>query len=489
MIRCQNFFAKHTLRLLLGAGLLCSFAAAQTAQTSTQYGSSTSSSNVTAPQPPPDISLFSGSRGTTRLDQNPFSLTMADAISLALKYNLGLYQADISSQRAAATRLEALSRLLPRADAHVGDSLQQINLAVYGFKLAPGQPSVVGPFNVVDARLSGSAPLIDISALDRLRSAEALGKAAQLSYADSREIVVLVVANLYLRTMAESSRVASAQADFDTASDVLRQTQDMKNAGVVAAIDLLRAQVEQQSRKQRLLAATTAVEKDKLALARAIGLPMAQSFTLADKMPYVPLPPISLETELQKALANRAEIKRAQELLSAAEFEHRAARAELLPSLELNGDYGGIGRSPGDMRPTYTAAATVRMPLFTGGRIHAESEDTGALVAQRKAELENVRGRIEQEVRDAVLDLQSNEEQVAVTRSAVELATQQLAQARDRFAAGVGTSLDVSQAEEALASSNEGYISSLYADNVAKATLARAVGNAEQAIKIFVGNR
>jgi outer membrane protein TolC len=249
---------------------------------------------------------------------------------------------------------------------------------------------------------------------------------------------------------------------------------------VIPAIDALRAQVELQSRQQQLIAARNEYAKQKLALARVIGLALGQEFVLADKAPYDALVPPTLEEGLRRAYASRSDYQAALAQARAAELSRRAAAAERYPSFDLEGDYGDIGVNPGNSNGTFHVAGTLTVPIFQGGKV-AE-----ATLRQARARLEDLRGQIDNDVRTVLLDLNAAADQVQVARSTVDLAEQTLAQAQDRFAAGVSDNLEVVQAQESVASAHEAYISSLYAHNLAKVELARALGNAEQGVKQYL---
>ena len=470
-------FVRQFSALLLLAGAV----AAQTSRTAPR-------ATVTVPQPQVPAQ-FTGSAFQEKPTSEDIALTVSDAIDRSLKYNLGILLTDQSMRAARGQRLQELSSLLPQVTGQLSENVQKINLAAFGFTPAAGSPSVVGPFSLFDARARMTQEVFNWRDVNRVRSAQQQVEAARYTYADAREIVVLVVSNLYLRSLADFARQQAAQAQLDTALDVVRQTNDLKNAGVVAAIDVLRAQVEEQTSRQRLVAAANDFQKSKIALARAIGLPITQRFHLADTMPYVPLPPVDVDQVVQQALLQRADYKRQQALVQAAERSRQAAQAGLYPSVEFNGDYGGIGQTPGQSRGTFTAAGILKIPLFQGGKVHAEVMQADAALRQRQAELNDLRGRIEEEVRTSVLDIKASEQQVEAARAELNFAQEQLTQARDRFSAGVGTSLDVSQAEDAVASAHDNYISSLYANNIAKAELARAAGTAEKSLKSILGSK
>jgi outer membrane protein TolC len=242
-----------------------------------------------------------------------------------------------------------------------------------------------------------------------------------------------------------------------------------------------------QARQQRLIFLKNEEEKQKLALVRTIGLPTGQQIILTDKMPEAPLPPITLETAIDRAREQRSDLLRAKSLVRAAELNKSAQQAQYLPSLRFDGDYGTLGRTPGNSHGTFTAAATLSMPIFTGGKIRSDVLQADVDLQRRKAELADTEGRVEAEVRRAFMDVESATAQVTVAKSALDLAHQQLTQARDRFAAGVAGSLDVVESEQAVTEADENLISALYASNIAKATLARATGRGEQLVKDFLG--
>ena len=261
----------------------------------------------------------------------------------------------------------------------------------------------------------------------------------------------------------------------------------MKSAGVVAGIDVLRAQVQLQNQRQRTIRAENDFEKSKLQLARAIGLPSGQPFTLTDQIPYAPLADVTLESALKTAFESRADYLAARERVTAAQASRQAATDEHMPTLHVDADYGAIGQTPSDAHATYRIAGTLRVPIFDAGRSKARRLESEAQLKRREAELEDFRGRVDYDVRAALLDLRAAGQQLEAAQANVTLAGQELEQARDRFAAGVAGNLEVSQAQQSVASASDSYIEALYAHNLAKASLARAVGTAEQSVMTFLG--
>jgi outer membrane protein TolC len=301
--------------------------------------------------------------------------------------------------------------------------------------------------------------------------------------------VVLVTTNLYLDAVAAASRVDAARAQLKTAQAVYDRAVVLKDSGVIPGIDVLRSQVLLQGQQQRVIAEENDLAKEKLNLARAIGLPQGQAFNQTDTFvtTLASVPP--LEVALAGALEARPDYRRAAALVRAAEESRKAAEGRRLPSLLVNADYGDIGVAPGRSHGTVTVGGTLLIPIYTGERAKAEILEADGLLEQRKAEESNLRDRIEYDVRTADLDIRSAAEQVRVAQSARDLAQQQVVQAQDRFAAGVTNGLEVTQAQEAVATADENYISSLFSLNVAEASLARAMGTAEKTVKSFFGGK
>jgi outer membrane protein TolC len=414
-------------------------------------------------------------------------LTIEGALDRALRYNLALTEGSENARIQRAARLRALSLLLPNVAAGPSFSVQQVNLAAFGFSGFPGVPSVVGPFNVYDARARASVPVLNLRDLGNYRAAREEAAAAEFAVKDAREQVVVIVTTLYLQGVAGAARVEAQRSQVATADAAYRQASDRKNAGTVPAIDVLRAQVQLQTEQQQLIFYEGEFEKQKLNLARAIGLPPGQTFLLADSAPYSPLPAdATLESTLDRAYRQRADYRSAEALVRAAELSKSAARAGNLPSAGVDANYGVIGKSLDRSHGSFTVAAALSIPIFQGGRVRADVEAADAALRQRRAELDDLRGRIDAEVRTAFVDLTSASRQVEVAVQNVTLARQQLEQAQDRFAAGVTNNLEVVQSQQAVALANENHIAALYAFNAAKAALVRARGDAEQSIKDYV---
>lgn len=430
---------------------------------------------------------LAGSRAVP-LQPGTISLTLLDAIDRGLKYNLGVILSEQGNRSASAARIRALSELLPHIDARVDGSVQQINLAAYGIPIAPGTPSIIGPFNLFDTRAFLTESL-GFNSLYKERAARENVQAVRYSYQNTRDLIVLVVGSTYLQALSDASRVESVTAQVQTAQALYDQALNLKNAGMTAGIDVLRAQVELQAQQQRLLVAQNDYDKQLLTLARTIGLPMGQDFKLADAMPQSAPVPITFEDALKRAYEKRSDYQQAQAQVRAAELQVKAAKAERYPELGVSGDYGVLGNAPASSHGTFTAAAGVSIPVFQGRKIEADITQADAVLQQQQAQLDDLRQRIEYEVRTAFLDANAATAQLKVATAALEVARDQVTQSRDRFSAGVTNTVEVVQAQEQRATAEENFINSLYAHNIAKLNLARAIGVAEEATKRFLGGQ
>ena len=479
MMKRHRTVAALVLLLACGSVRAQTFAQSMSDNAQEMSGGSDSSPNGTAGRTSYATNPFAGSVPAGPATSDEMGLSLRDATALALKHNLGLLLTDQGTRLAAAEWWKQRSALLPNVATKTSETVEQTNLQSFGFSSFPGVPSILGPFSVFDTRATASQPILDLQALGKTRAASAGKQAANFSYQDAREMVVYVVANLYYRTIAGAGRVNAARSQFDTAEALFHQAEDRKSAGTIPAIELLRAQVEMQAQQQRLIYLQNELEKERLDLARAIGLPDGQKFRLTDPLSETAPASMPLADALQQAVSSRKDLQSLQAQVRQAELEERAAKAERLPKLTAKADYGAIGLGPGVSHGTFSAAASLEFPLFEGGRIHGEVLKADAQLEQRRAEFENLRQHIEYALRVALLDIESARQQVAVAKSARELATEQMTQAQDRFSAGVADNIEVIQAQDALATANENYISSLFALNTASASLARAMGSGE----------
>jgi outer membrane protein TolC len=421
-----------------------------------------------------------------KLSATPVAVSLEDAVARGLKQNLGgVLAADVVTD-ARGQRWQALSELLPNVVTDTGFGVHQINVkAAFGLTIH-GEPPIIGPFGYFDSRAYLTQSAFDWASIERARSSKAQVNSAEFSSKDAREIVVLVIVSNYLLVIADQSEVESATSQRDTAKALFQQTSDQKTAGLASAVDVLRSQVQLQSREQKLIVAQNNLAKQKLVLARAIGLPPGQKFEITTRVPYRELTPSSLDEAIQNAYKARPDFQSQMNQARSAELARKAATAERYPSVGVETDYGLSGVNPGSSHGTVDAAATLRIPVFQGGRVHGDILRADASLTRETQRLEDLRAKIDEEVRDAYLDLEAAAQEVSVEKSAVTLATQTLEQSRDRFISGVTDNIEVVQAQDVLAIANDSYIASLYSHNLAKISLARAIGVAESGFAEYV---
>jgi outer membrane protein TolC len=434
---------------------------------------------------------FQASVPTGQAIPTSIALSLQEAIDRGLKTNLGLLVAGTGNELARAEQRRALSYLLPNFQGEVSATEEQIDLAALGFTGIKGfpVPTVIGPFGYNDARVSASQTGFDWPAWKNRLAAIQNGKAAQLSVQDARDLVVQAVASAYLLIIADAARVEATRAQVDTAQALYQRAHDQHVAGVSPAIDELRAQVELKTQQQNLLAQQNGLDLDKLALGRVIGLPIGQAFNLSENIPYKALEGISPENALRQALEGRSDYLSAKMQVQAAETARDAARGERYPSAGVAAYYADTGTTFASSHGNFGITGSLKFNIFDSGKIRSDIEQADAVVKERQAELANLEGQIDFEIRAALLNLRTAADQVTVAQDNLGLANQTLTQARDRFSAGVGDNIEVVQAQESVADANQRLISSVYSHNLAKVSLARAVGATQANLRQYMGGR
>jgi len=439
----------------------------------------------TAPSPPTTAD-YQGSVTKGAASAQSIDLSLDDAIKRGLQSNLGIILSSTNTAGARAARLSQLQSLLPGIDFTAKEAAQQTDLPAEGLRI-PGFPKIIGPFGYTDVRASLTWSLVDIQSLRDYLAARHNFAAAQLSAEDARDMVVLTVGNAYLLVLADQTNVSSVQAQVDTAKVSLNQAVDNHQAGTAPLLDELRARVDYQSLEQQLIAAQNSLEKDKLALARTIGLPLAQSFNLTDTAPYAPFDQLDASALIQQAKANRKDLAALVEQTAAAVDQRKAATAARFPTIETDADYGDIGTTLAHSHGTVDATASLSVPVFKEFALRGQAEQAQAELDTSKAQLSDKNAQVEADVRDALLDIASAQKEVEVARSSMDLASEALKEAQERYANGVSDNLAVSQAQQSVAQADSQYVVSLYRDNVAKLNLARALGDGQDYKKYLGG--
>jgi outer membrane protein TolC len=435
----------------------------------------------------PTAQSFQGSVTAGQATGQVLELTLDQAIQMGLKNNLGVILSATETASARGQRLSQLQTLLPSVDLNIKDTVMQTDLAAEGLRIK-GFPTIIGPFGYQDFRAAMTWSLVDVASLRNYLAAEHNFSAAQLSAEDARDLVVLTVGNAYLLAVADESQVASVESQAATAKVSLDQAAANHKAGTAPLLDELRSRVDSQSLDQQLIVAKNALAKDKLALARTIGLPLAQSFTLADKAPYAEFDQLDVDATIRQAHANRKDLAAMVEQVKAEEQKRKSATADRLPTLSFSGDYGDIGVNVNHSHGTEDVTGTISMPLFAEFALRGEAQMAQSQLDTGKAQLSDKSAQVDADVRDALLDIAAAQKLVEVAKSSVDLANEALKEAQERYANGVSDNLAVSQAEQSVAQADSQYVASLYRHNVAKLSLARALG-AGQSYKNYLGGK
>jgi outer membrane protein TolC len=478
------------LVVLLGLAFIPAVSPGQ-APASGSSGSSGSTSGGGAAQAMPaqvNSSTYQGSIVKQAPVPGVLPLSLDQAIHMGLQYNLGLVLSGTNAGSAGAQQLQQLQALLPTVNASAKEAVQQTNLQAEGLKI-PGFPAVIGPYGYTDIRGSVDWTLLNVSALRNYMAATHNFAGARLTIEDATDMVVLTVGNAYLLGVSDGSRVQSAQAQVNTSKVSLDQAVANHQAGTAPLLDELRARVDYQTQQQTLITAQNQYAKDLIALARAIGLPLEQRYELSDQAPFQALDNPDPNAAVQQAIAHRHDVQALQQQVEGARASRSAATAERYPTVSFSGDYGVIGPTLGHSHGTIDVVGTASVPLFEEAKLRGDARDAQAQLEQKQAQLNDLRGQISADVRDSILDIQAAAKQVAVSRSNAELAVEALSEAQQRYAAGVADNLAVSQAQASMAQADDQLVSSLYQHNVAKLSLARALGIAQTNYKDYVGGK
>ena len=428
-------------------------------------------------------SLIEGKVTGTELD-----LSLDEALRRGLRTNLGLILQSSNEKNSNGQRLEQLQSLLPTVTGSASIEVQQVNLAAYGLKF-PGLNPIIGPFQTVDFRAYLTQNLINVQSLETYLAAKHNFQSAKLTAEDARDMVALTVGNAYLLCIADGARIEAVNAELATSKVTLDQAVASHDAGTSPRIDVLRAQVDYQNEQQSLISAANQLAKDKLALARTIGLPLEQQFRLTDLVPYKALDGMDPDTAFARALKTRKDLAASAESVKAAKASKTAAFADQLPVLSANGDFGDLGTTPGHSHGSFTATGQVTAPILQIARFRGEEAVADAQFESARATLSDKIQQVNADVRDSLFDIQAAAKLVDVAQSNLALAREALDEAQQRFRAGVSDNLPVSQAQSQTEQANDQYISALYQHNVAKLSLARAMGVAQTNFNDFLGGK
>jgi len=457
---------------------------AQATQGALQQLSTPGGQDLSAPTP----DSFKGSIVTGKATDGLLDLSLDDAIARGLRQNLGLILQTTAQQSAKGQQFEQLQALLPTVTGDASIEVEQVDLAAFGLKF-PGLNPIIGPFQVIDFRAYLTQNLVNVPSLENYIAAKHNFKAAKLTAADARDMVVLTVGNAYLLCIADAARIDAVNAELATSKVSLDQATASHDAGISPRLDVLRAQVDYQNEQQSLISAVNQLAKDKLALERTIGVPLDQAIRLTDTEPYKALDNLDPAAAFAQALKNRKDLAAQSEQVAATQSQKTAAFTDQMPIAKFSGDYGDIGETVNHSHATFTATGTISAPILQIAKTKGEEDVADANYQQAKDKLADQIQQVNADIRDATLDIQSAAKLVDAAKSNVDLANEELSEAQQRFHAGVSDNLPVSQAQSSVEQANEQYISALYQHNAAKLSLARALGVAETNLKDYLGGK
>jgi outer membrane protein TolC len=420
----------------------------------------------------------------------PLRLTLQDAIQKALQANLSVLVADTKVEEAEGTRMRRLSAaLLPRVNAQTYANYQNHDLQAQGLSFSGLPiPKMVGPLSNYDFRVYAQQNVVDLASYRGFKASERALDAGKMDYRDARDLIVRAIAALYLNAQSAEARVDAAQSRVTDSSTLYKLAKDKHDAGTATGVDVLRAQVQLDNDRQALLIADNQRKHSLLELARNLGMNPATPLELAEPLNYRVLNPLEVETLAPAALLARADYLSLDSQRAGLVEQQRASRARFYPKLSVNGNFGEIGRSIGSVQRTGLLQGQIDFTLFDRDR-NGEAQELASRVKRIDDQIADLRRGIDEDIRDALLNLDSATEQVAVAIEGQELARRELQLAQDRFQAGTANNVEVVTAQDELARAEENYILAVSSHADAKFALARALGDTETNIAKFMGNQ
>jgi len=453
------------------------------------------------PAPTPNVlsMKFPGGVAVAQPTAGAMPLSLDDAIELGLQHNLQLELARQNQRLVHGEVLTVANNLLPSLTAEAYTRTQEINLAAMGFKpqslgplldkfgIPPGEFSTIVKVDTTGAQLNVNQQLFNLPAYYLYRAAQKADTVASMTTLNSEGTVTLQVGTQYLLALADASQIENAQALAKADELVLQQATASHEAGVGTNLDVLRARVQLQTQQQTVINAENTFAKDKIALNRLIGLPAGQELALTDKTPYSEFAQLPLSEAKTLAYARRKDLLSLQAQMEVAEKTEKAVKYERLPTLSFGGFYGVLGETQGLYHGVFSAQGSLKIPIFQEAQFRGDREVADAQLDALRRQIASLKVTIEQQIRSAMLDVQSSAQLVKVARSNVDLATEVLQQATDRFQAGVSDNLPVVQAQASLADAQSRLVQTLYQYNQSKLTLARNTGVVETQYKVYLG--
>lgn len=424
--------------------------------------------------------VLSGAGSLLAQQKPPLRLTLPEAVRLALRQNPQVQIANLDVAESRQDRSIARSALLPQASLDVSDASTRRNLEAFIGRRIPGIPQHVGPFQTFQAGPGFSVPVFDLTLWRRFEAQSHRVAGSQAQELTVREQTTLLVVSQYLGCLRAAADVRAAQSRVHLAQALYDQALELQKQGISTALDTLRSNVELQNEKQRLIVAETQHKTALFGLAHLLNLEPYQTIELKDEAGFFSTPQFELQESVESAFAHRPEIEALVAQETAARLERRAASGERLPKVVVGGNWGYQGTSAPSSIPAYQFQVTLDVPLFTGGRIRAETARAQIELKKLGQQMEDLKSRVALEVKTAIEQLNAARNEVKVANLGVKLSQDEVEDARARFQSGVANNIEVTTAQDALSRANDNQISALYRYNQARADLAHATGQIEK---------
>ncbi len=422
------------------------------------------------------------SLATATRAQTPLRLTLRDAVQLALNENPQVQIANLNVAESQEDRKIARAGLLPQANLQAYEHTQRLAVApLFGLQHVPffPLPGHLGPYQVDYAGPSFSVPIFDLTLWRRWQASKEGVETSRAQNQGVREQIATLVVSQYLGSLRASADVKAAQSRVNLAQALYDQAADMQKSGVGTGIDTLRANVELQNERQRLIEAQTQFQTSLYGLAQLLNVDPGREIELADQVSFFETPAIEVDRSLAAAYTNRPEMKALLHVERQVALEKQQAGESRYPTLGFEGFWSEQGLTPGTAIPAYTFGFTLNVPILTGGRIAAQRARADLELRKVSQQQQDQRNQIALQVRTSVAQMAAARSEVDVANQAVGLANEEVTQARDRFQAGVADNIEVISAQDALARANDNQIVALYRYNQSRADLARATGQME----------
>jgi outer membrane protein TolC len=444
---------------------------------------------------------FFGSVTAHPATDETLKLSLDEAVRRGLQTNLGLKEAEYNEKTLQGQKNEALQDFLPTITVSGGTGYFEHDLPALGFGpstlkeftglfpggVAPASFPRVTKNALTQGQINYDQTLFSGPVISGWKAAGAATRAAYFAKMSARGEVVQQVATVYLKALTDASEVDDAKALEATDKVLYDQARAAHEAGTAANLDELRARVQLQAQQQTVIAAQNTLDKDLILLKREIGIDPGQNIVLTDVAPYNELAAQTPEEVRAIAYKNRQDYQNLQNQVVEYKEIHAAYRSERWPSLSFSGFYGTNTVNGAGTHGVFTAIGTLSVPIFREARLRGDEDASAAQLASVNEQLADLRVQVDEQVRSALLDVETTSKLVAVARSNVELATRALSDETDRWNAGIDDNLPLVRAQSDLARAQTNLNENLYQYNLSKIQLARAAGVLEQQYRVYLG--